>query len=221
KEFKATGGILDGMHVEFRNNMNCIIGGRGTGKSTLITAIQEASSNPVISTNIQKSNVWPTKIELKYENEAGQEFLCILEHGKLECLNEHGETVEAVIPIEAYSQGFTTFTNNAEPNEKDEKLLNFFDSFISVEHLQKEDDSKITQLITNFEHLERLTNETSQKSEVEKELKQLLSKKEAYEKQNVGELMKLHSGLIEEAALRKHLENSLSELKKRYELVLS
>ncbi|EKN6298035.1 PHP domain-containing protein, partial [Yersinia enterocolitica] len=46
KEFKATGGILDGMHVEFRNNMNCIIGGRGTGKSTLITAIQEASSNP-------------------------------------------------------------------------------------------------------------------------------------------------------------------------------
>ena len=48
-----------------------------------------------------------------------------------------------------------------------------------------------------------------------------LSKKEAYEKQNVGELMKLHSGLIEEEALRSDLEISLKNLKKKYELVLS
>ena len=123
KEFKAKGGILDGMHFEFRNNMNCIIGGRGTGKSTLITAIQEASNNSVNTTNIQKSNVWPDKIELKYENEAGQEFNCVLEHGKLECFNEQGELTETVIPIEAYSQGFTTFTNNSNRDEKDEKLL--------------------------------------------------------------------------------------------------
>lgn len=220
-EFKATGGILDGMHIEFRNNMNCIIGGRGTGKSTLITAIQEASNNPVDSTKIQQSNVWPTKIELKYENEAGQEFFCKLEHGKLECLNEKGDIVEAYIPIEAYSQGFTTFTNNANQEEKDEKLLSFFDSFTNIDHLKKEDHSKITQLKTNFEHLERHVNEVSQKTEIEKELSQLLGKKEAYEKQNVGELMKLHSGLIGEEALRKELESSLLGLKKRYELMLS
>ncbi|HAN1980341.1 TPA: hypothetical protein IEO43_004640, partial [Escherichia coli] len=78
-----------------------------------------------------------------------------------------------------------------------------------------------TQVLANFESLERLTNEVSQKIEIEKELAQQLSKKEAYEKQNVGELMKLHSGLIEEAALRIDLESSLSELKKRYEAVLS
>ncbi|MCM7683075.1 PHP domain-containing protein [Enterobacter bugandensis] len=221
KEFKAKGGILDGMHFEFRNNMNCIIGGRGTGKSTLITAIQEASNNSVNTTNIQKSNVWPDKIELKYENEAGQEFNCVLEHGKLECFNEQGELTEAVIPIEAYSQGFTTFTNNSNRDEKDERLLDFFDGFTSVEHLKKDDESKITQLITNFGHYERLTNEISQKTEIEKELAHQISKKEAYEKQNIGELMKLHSGLIEEEALRSDLELSLKDLKTKYELVLS
>ncbi|MBW5820922.1 TrlF family AAA-like ATPase [Yersinia enterocolitica] len=221
KEFKAKGGILDGMSFEFRNNMNCIIGGRGTGKSTLITAIQEASNNPVNTTNIQKSTAWPDKIELKYENEAGQEFDCVLEHGKLECFNEQGELIDVVIPIEAYSQGFTTFANNLERDDKDEKLLSFFDGFTNIEHLKKDDESKITQLITNFGHFERLTNEISQKAEVEKELAQQLSKKEAYEKQNVGELMKLHSGLIEEEALRSDLEISLKNLKKKYELVLS
>lgn len=221
KEFKAKGGILDGMHFEFRNNMNCIIGGRGTGKSTLITAIQEASNNPVNTTNIQKSTVWPDRIELKYENEAGQEFNCILEHGKLECFNERGELTEAVIPIEAYSQGFTTFTNNSDRDEKDVRLLDFFDGFTNVEHLKKDDESRITQLITNFGHYERLTNEISQKTEIEKELAQLISKKEAYEKQNIGELMKLHSGLIEEEALRSDLELSLKDLKSKYELVLS
>lgn len=221
KEFKAKGGILDGVNFEFRNNMNCIIGGRGTGKSTLITAIQEASNNPVNTTNIQGSSAWPERIELKYENEAGQEFLCVLEHGKLECFNEQGEPTEVAIPIEAYSQGFTSFTNNSERDERDEKLLNFFDSFINVEQLKKEDKYKITQVLANYESLERLTNEVSQKIEIEKELAQQLSKKEAYEKQNVGELMQLHSGLIEEAALRVDLESSLSELKKRYEAVLS
>lgn len=221
KEFKATGGILDGINFEFRNNMNCIIGGRGTGKSTLITAIQEASNNPVSSSNIQKSNCWPTKIELKYEDEAGQNFMFILEHGNVICINESGAQVENSVPIEAYSQGFTTFANNADQDEKDEKLLHFFDGFIKIDNLKNEDDAKITQLITNFEYLERLTNEVSQKSDVEKELALLIGKKEAYEKQNVGELMKLHSGLIEEEALRKSVETSLLELKKKYELVLS
>ncbi|MFM1683292.1 PHP domain-containing protein [Aeromonas salmonicida] len=41
KSIKTTGGILDGIHIELSNNMNCIIGGRGTGKSTLLTALQE------------------------------------------------------------------------------------------------------------------------------------------------------------------------------------
>ena len=221
KEIKATGGILDGLHVELSNNMNCIIGGRGTGKSTLLTAIQEASNNPVDSTNVQNSDAWPSKIELKYEDEAGREFNCLLQHGKLECFDNNGVPVEVMIPLEAYSQGFTSFSSNAGIDEKDKKLLKFFDGFTNVNHLKKEDSSKITQLKTNLVQFTDLTNEVSQKTEVDKELIELLSKKEAYEKQNVGELMRLHAGLVEEEVLRKEIESSLSDLKTRYQQVLS
>lgn len=221
KEIKATGGILDGLHVELSNNMNCIIGGRGTGKSTLLTAIQEASNNPVDSTNVQNSDAWPSKIELKYEDEAGREFNCQLQYGRLECFDKNGDPAEVVIPLEAYSQGFTSFASNAEIDEKDKKLLKFFDGFTNVNHLKKEDVSKITQLKTNLVQYTDLTNEVSQKPEIDKELAELISKKESYEQQNVGELMKLHSGLVEEEVLRKEIESSLFELKTRYQRVLS
>lgn len=220
KSIKTTGGILDGIHIELSNNMNCIIGGRGTGKSTLLTALQEASNNPVESTNIQKSSAWPTKIELCYENEACQEFNFTLEYKNLTCLNQLGEIVDIEVPIEAYSQGFTSFSNTLSDDEKDNKLLGFFDGFTNVEHLKREDRSKIIQLQTNFENLEKLNHEVTQRSDVEKELATLLSKQAAYEQQKVGELMKLHSALIVEENLRKELESALLNLKNKYQKVL-
>lgn len=221
KEFKATGGILDGMQLELSNNMNCIIGGRGTGKSTLLTAIQEASNNQVLETKIQKSSAWPSKIELKYEDEAGREFDCILEHGHYQCFNSSGEIVDIAIAIEAYHQGFTTFANNSDEDTKDSKLLNFFDGFTSVDYLVRDDHSVIVQLESNFDELERLTIEVDQSANIDKELGELVSKQAAYEEQNVGELMQLHSGLIAEEALRVEIETALSNLSDRYKKVLS
>ncbi|QIR07438.1 TrlF family AAA-like ATPase [Salinivibrio costicola] len=221
KEIKASGGILDGMSIELSNNMNCIIGGRGTGKSTLVTAIQEASNNPVDTTAVQRSNAWPSKIELTYENEAGQEFKYVLEHGNLTCIDGDSNEINAQVPLEAYSQGFTAFSSNGDEDDKDKKLLKFFDGFTNVQHLKDEDRSKIVQTSTNFEQLQSLTNEVAEKSNVDKELQELQSKKSAYEKQNVGELMRLHSSLVEEEALRKELEESLGTLSKRYKQVLS
>ncbi|NQZ04244.1 TrlF family AAA-like ATPase [Idiomarina sp.] len=221
KELTARGGILDGMNIQLSNNMNCIIGGRGTGKSTLLTAIQETSNNPVENTTIQKSRAWPSSFELKYENEAGQNFTLLLEHGNVSCLDEKDQSVEMKVDIEAYTQGFTTFSNCSSQEEKDEKLLQFFDGFTNVHHLKNQDQSKIIQLISNYDTLQKLVDEVSQKSEVDESLQQLEEKQNAYEQQNVGELMKLHSGLVAEEHLRKELEGSLAELKKRYQSVLS
>lgn len=40
KSLEVKGGFLDGMKVEFNDNLNCIIGGRGTGKTTVIEFIR-------------------------------------------------------------------------------------------------------------------------------------------------------------------------------------
>jgi predicted ATP-binding protein involved in virulence len=42
KSLKITGGFLDGTKINFSNHLNCIIGGRGTGKTTVIEFIRYA-----------------------------------------------------------------------------------------------------------------------------------------------------------------------------------
>ena len=60
---KLEGGFLDGQSVHFSKNLNCIIGGRGTGKSTVFEAARVIAPRP--STNkLVDSEVWPEKITL-------------------------------------------------------------------------------------------------------------------------------------------------------------
>ncbi|KFZ30173.1 hypothetical protein IDSA_11465 [Pseudidiomarina salinarum] len=220
KKIRAWGGILDGVTLDLSNNMNCIIGGRGTGKSTLLLALQEASNNEITSP-IKRSSAWPSKIELQYEDDTGREFDFILEHGTLKCFREGQEQDLFRVPVESYSQGFTNFANDLDIDQKDTKLLGFLDGFLDIKYLQSEDGSKITQLETNFDALQRLTAEISQRPAVEKELRELVHKQEAHEQQNVGALMKIHGSLVEEEALRNDIESSLAALKSEYQKLLS
>ena len=41
-EMKVEGGYLNGLEVHFNDNLNCIIGGKGTGKSTILEALRYA-----------------------------------------------------------------------------------------------------------------------------------------------------------------------------------
>ena len=43
---KVSGGYLDGLHVDFSDHLNTVIGGRGTGKSTLLECIRYALDFP-------------------------------------------------------------------------------------------------------------------------------------------------------------------------------
>lgn len=42
KSFEVKGGFLDGIKIDFDDNLNCLIGGRGTGKTTVIEFIRYA-----------------------------------------------------------------------------------------------------------------------------------------------------------------------------------
>jgi len=43
ESLKITGGYLDGVHINFSGHLNAVIGGRGTGKSTLLECIRYVS----------------------------------------------------------------------------------------------------------------------------------------------------------------------------------
>jgi hypothetical protein len=67
---KLEGGFLDDQVVYFSKNLTCIIGGRGTGKSTMLESLCVASGNGSGNTLID-SEVWPDCISLIFEDETG------------------------------------------------------------------------------------------------------------------------------------------------------
>jgi len=56
QQIQITGGYLDGLNIEFSEHLNTIIGGRGTGKSTLLECIRYALGKRPISKNAQKQH---------------------------------------------------------------------------------------------------------------------------------------------------------------------
>lgn len=52
-----TGGYLDGLQIEFSEHLNSVIGGRGTGKSTLLECIRYALELEPVGKNAQKQHL--------------------------------------------------------------------------------------------------------------------------------------------------------------------
>lgn len=59
------GGFLRDQMIHLSPNLTCIIGGRGTGKSTTFEAIRCFSGNPSGNTVIN-SDVWPDRVDLQF-----------------------------------------------------------------------------------------------------------------------------------------------------------
>jgi ABC-type lipoprotein export system ATPase subunit len=56
ERLKITGGYLDGVEIHFSEHLNAVIGGRGTGKSTLLECIRYALGLRPIGKNAQKQH---------------------------------------------------------------------------------------------------------------------------------------------------------------------
>jgi hypothetical protein len=65
------GGILDKNKIHFSDNFNSLIGGRGTGKSTILECIRAASGNPTRD-NIIDNEVWPDTMTLFFRMKQGK-----------------------------------------------------------------------------------------------------------------------------------------------------
>lgn len=102
ENLKVTGGYLDGLEINFSEHLNAIIGGRGTGKSTLMECVRYALGQTPIGENakkqhtaIIKENMGKTKarIELSVRSSKmnGQRFRIARRYGEIfSVLDEYG-----------------------------------------------------------------------------------------------------------------------------------
>lgn len=139
---RLTGGFLRDQRIHFSDNLNCIIGGRGTGKSTMFEALRcfspHPSGNPVVD-----SDVWPDRIDVALRDEAGQMHHLARSrddyapHNVLEPV-EGPETLR----IECYGQGETQKISQRAQTDPS-ALLDYLDRFVDVrERLESEEATR-------------------------------------------------------------------------------
>ncbi|MFY9260034.1 MAG: AAA family ATPase [Gallionella sp.] len=111
KSLKITGGYLDGIQIDFSEHLNAVIGGRGTGKSTLLECIRYALDLKPIGKNAQKQhdeivkeNLGKSKarIELVIRSSAmnGKQFFIARRYGESVSVLDENRTPSSFKPID-------------------------------------------------------------------------------------------------------------------------
>jgi hypothetical protein len=122
------GGFLDQQAIHFSRNLNCIVGGRGTGKSTTFEAIRclsgEESTNDVID-----SEVWPPGLSIFWQDAAGQQH-SLFRASQEQVLNlDDPDFGLTSFPIDCYGQGETAkISQQAHANPY--VLIQYLDKFV-------------------------------------------------------------------------------------------
>ena len=214
KSINIEGGLLDKVKIDLSTNLTCIIGGRGAGKSTLLEAIRESSGNKS-NARVVDSDVWPQKISLKYEDEAGQ----ILEFNREKFADNHNVTdpINGIsrIDVESYGQGDTAETlQHCDTNPM--ILVKFLDSFLDLDSFKNQDSEVVAKLRENQSESRKLRLELLSLPDTKKALLNEQKKLANLEKEKAGELVKYQTALIKERQLRNGLIEDLNTLIKTY-----
>jgi len=216
---KIEGGLLDNQVIKFSKNLNCIIGGRGTGKSTLLESLTNGAGN-ITESKLIDSEVWPDKINIIFEDETGKKEIFTRDKGA-EVINR-SDPMNGItqLSIERYGQGETAET--IQHSDKDPKdLLNFLDSFIDIESYSFLDNNLRNKLYENLSDIEKLQIDVKSIPDIKKQKNNIASKIEILKKEKVGEIVGYQESLLKEKEFRKNLIEDLRILIKNYSDILS
>lgn len=212
------GGLLANQSIHFSNNLTCIIGGRGAGKSTMLEALRVGSGNNS-EMSVVDSEVWPDEINLTYEDETGQLISFIREKNSTST-NSTNEDGLSRIPIESYGQGETAKTIQFS-EQNPQFLIDFLNSFLELDELNSEDKTYRDQLNENQSKLRGLRLEVTQIPEVTKMKINLEGKLKQLQQDKASALVNFHLSLIKEKEIRADIIKDLKELIEKYKDILT
>lgn len=184
ESISITGGYLDRLHIDFSKHLNAVIGGRGTGKSTLIECIRYALEREPIGRNalkqhqdIIKENIGKSKarIELVVRSSKmnGKKYIIARRFGESASVKDEAGVISSFTPrevlpeIEIYGQN--EIYEIAQDGQAQKKLLG---RFIDAEHDAYEDKIKMT-LAALKENRVKFCKALEGKADVEDELNRL------------------------------------------------
>lgn len=184
------GFFTDGLHMHFNSNLNTIIGGRGTGKSTLlecirygIDAIYHSTEAKERAKQILENNLFGGKITMQiFSNRFEKKFIIERHYNQpITIRNEDGTTssqiIEDILPeIEIFGQN--EIFEISEDKSYHLKLVERFLPETSNQHLQvlkqlKQNRQKLVQAYDKKDELESENKQFNRLSEQQKSLQEL------------------------------------------------
>ena len=207
------GDFLSGQTIQFSPNLNCIIGGRGTGKSTTFEAVRcmiagDEERNPVVD-----SEVWPEELHLVWRDKAGQDHnLFRLKNGEMENLDAP-ESGPVSFDIDCFGQGEAAkISVQAQSNPL--ALLHYLDRFVNAAPALAEEQSvrdRLLKLQSDIEEVEQKVQLIPQHERLLTTTKQQLT---ALQKPDVKELIELQRQLATEKEVRTQIIDLLAQAKR-------
>lgn len=194
RSLKVSGGFLDGLHLRFEDNLNCLIGGRGTGKTTVLEILRWALGrmpDPKDSQSLYrdidrliKANLGNGKVEVEIETLNGMYYQVRKSDGDAALvMNDRGDPVEidierdTIFSAEIYSQ------NQIEEIAKDPLFqLKLIDKFVAEKIREASEDIRLCerQLSANASEIIKLRGDITTVREKVSELPEVTEKLRAY-----------------------------------------
>lgn len=205
------GAFLDGEAITFSPNLTCIIGGRGSGKSTAFESVCLLGGQPSEEVTVIDSDVWPDIVSLCYVDETGQPHnLGRSKFGDIENLEEPASGA-TTFPIESYRQGAT---NEISKRVQDDPLalLTFLDKLIQVEKEIDTEDAIREDLVELAPKINKAAGNVARIPERERELKLKSDQLQRLRDGKGVEVIKLQQQLIGEKRARTAIETALTKL---------
>lgn len=204
------GGFLDGQQVHFSSNLNCIIGGRGTGKSTMFEAVRcltgEASESTIVD-----SEIWPNQLSLFWKDQAGQSHSLLRSIGGTLANLDDPIAGPVTFQIESYGQGETAQISK-QAQENPVALLSYLDRFIDIDEPAKEENQARDELLALRTDIEKATKNVEAIPQFERDLATTQQQLSALEQAKAKDVIALQRKLAAEREVRSQIKIKLSEI---------
>jgi len=202
-----TGGFLHSEVIRFSDNLNCFIGGRGTGKSTAIRALAYAFG---LNDDFCHYDNCPNRVAVFCEDENGIQYVYVRTRGgEIQVKAKEDQSITDVpvdtFRIEYFGQG--ELAKIAEDPLKNPTLFQvFLDRYTNLRDLIETEKEFITNLKENASRLNPLENAFAQLIGKKASLAEIEKKLTLAEEGNLREVVGTQSKLASEKAVRESVD---------------
>lgn len=208
KGIKIEGGFLDGQIFALNKNLNCLIGGRGVGKSSFIEFVRyglDATPDiPYFQERQEKmiqNLLGAGKISLLIDTGEQKHYLVERKYGEAPKVFSDGVEIDIKItsffPVAAYSETEIDRVANQFTSQ-----LSLLDIFVDgVEEYKQRENAILSQLEENVKDISKLKREIGDSNEKIAELPTIEEKLRVLTNYNFDEKLKVHNLRIEENSI--------------------